>query len=236
MWLSDKIAFFIKSIIDFIFPPLCLGCNQEIDSGFLCANCSKQIFNAYLGVCAKCGYPVGYNERCQHCKTGMVLPRTRALGYYTPPLLPLIHALKYEGKKSLVKILGRALAGLLNSDPILRKADAIVPIPLHPARERERGFNQAFLLGLEIAQLTGIPLVNVLKRKKNTKSQTQLVTEERILNMQGAFSLKDQRIVNNQKIVLIDDVITSGATINSAAQTLLSAGAGAVYGLVIARA
>lgn len=236
MGLKNKLVFFIKSGIDFILPPICLGCHKEINSGFLCPSCNDQITNTWLGVCVKCGYPLGYNENCPHCRTQIILPRTRALGFYKPPLQPLIFALKYEGKKSLAKILGRALAGLLNSDPMLRQADALIPIPLHPARQRERGFNQASLLGLEIAQLTGIPIVNALRRKKNTKSQTQLLMKERILNMQDAFKLEDHTPIVNQQVVLIDDVMTSGATINSAAQILLQAGAGAVYGLVIARA
>jgi ComF family protein len=236
MWLKNKLAYFFKTLFDFLFPPICLGCDKEIDEGLICYQCANQISNSALGVCARCGYPLGYNEGCKHCKTGPVLPRTRALGGYTEPLSPLIHALKYQGKKSLAEIFGRGLTGLLNSDPILKQADAIIPIPLHPARQRERGYNQTELLGLELSRQTGIPIINALKRKKNTKSQTTLDPAKRRENMRGAFAVKDNSTIQNKKVILIDDVITSGATINSATQTLLNGGAKEVYGLVIARA
>ncbi len=236
MSLKNRISWFFNSFLDFLFPPICLSCNQEIDKGLVCFQCLYKINRSPLGVCAKCGYPLGYNQDCQHCKSMLILPRTRALGFYSEPWLPLIHALKYQGKKSLAKIFGRSMSGLLNSDPMLKQADALVPIPLHSARKRERGFNQAELLSLEISDQTGIPILNALKRKKNTKSQITLDPKERIENMQGAFIIKDKQMVINKRVILIDDVITTGATISSAAQVLQNAGAQEVYGLVVARA
>jgi ComF family protein len=236
VWLKNRLAYFFKALNDFLFPPVCLGCNKEIDAGLVCSQCSKQINTSTLGVCARCGYPLGYKQNCKHCPTGPVLPRTRALGGYNEPFLPLIHALKYQGKKSLAKIFGKGLTGLLNSDPILKQADAIIPIPLHPARQRERGYNQTELLGLELSRQTGIPIINALRRKKNTKSQTTLDPAKRQENMRGAFVVKNTPLVLNKKVILIDDVMTSGATISSAAQTLLNAGVYEVYGLIIARA
>ncbi|MFB0509491.1 MAG: ComF family protein [bacterium] len=234
--IRSKISYFFKSVLDFLFPPICFGCNKEIDSGIVCYQCYNKITGSWLGVCAQCGYPLGYNQSCKNCKSSLTLPRIRALGFYTEPFLPLIHALKYQGKKSLAEIFGKALTGLLNSDPILKQAEVLVPVPLHPARKRERGFNQSELLGFEVSRLTGIPVVNALRRKKNTKSQTTLDSKKRIENMQEAFIIKDNKTVVNKKVILIDDVITSGATINSAAQTLLEAGVREVFGLVIARA
>lgn len=235
MWLRNKLAYFFKALFDFLFPPICLGCNKEIETGLICFQCSNKINTSALGVCARCGYPLKYDERCKNCRTKVVLPRTRALGGYTEPFSPLIQALKYQGKKSLAEIFGKGLTGLLNSDPILKQADAIIPIPLHPARQRERGYNQTELLGLELSRQTGIPIINALKRKKNTKSQTTLIGSKRQENMRGAFVVKNIPLVLNKKVILIDDVMTSGA-INSAAQTLLKAGVDEVYGLVIARA
>ena len=236
MSLKNRIGWFFNSFLDFLFPPLCLSCNQEIDKGLVCFQCLDKINRTSLGVCAKCGYPLGYNQDCKHCKVRLNLPRTRALGFYSEPWLPLIHALKYQGKKSLAKIFGHSMTGLLNSDPILKQADAIIPIPLHPARKRERGFNQAELLSLAISDQTGIPIHNALKRKKNTKSQVTLAPKERIENMQGAFIIRDKEMIVNKRVILIDDVITSGATISSAAQVLQNAGVKEVYGLVVARA
>jgi ComF family protein len=169
MWLRNRLTFLIKSFLDFLFPPVCLGCNKEIDTGLVCYQCKSKINSSSLGVCASCGYPVGYNQNCKYCKTGLILPRIRALGFYSEPFRPLIHALKYQGKKSLAKILGSALTVLLNSDPILKKGDILVPIPLHSARLRERGFNQSELIGLEISKRSGLPILNALKRKKKYK-------------------------------------------------------------------
>ena len=236
MWLRDKLAYFFKALFDFLFPPICLGCDKEIETGLICYQCANQISTSALGVCARCGYPLKYYESCKNCRTDVILPRTRALGGYTEPFSPLIHALKYQGKQSLAKIFSKGLTGLLNSDPILKQADAIIPIPLHPARQRERGYNQTELLGLELSRQTCIPIINALKRKKNTKSQTTLNPAKRQENMRGAFVVKNSSLVLNKKVILIDDVMTSGATISSAAQTLLNAGVYEVYGLVVARA
>jgi ComF family protein len=236
MWLRNKFAYFFKALFDFLFPPICLGCDKEIDKGLICNQCINQIYTSALGVCARCGYPLKHNESCKHCRTNVILPRTRALGGYTEPFSPLIHALKYQGKKSLAEIFGRGLTGLLNSDPILKQADGIIPIPLHPSRQRERGYNQTELLAKEISSQIGIPIMSALKRKKNTKSQTTLDGVKRQKNMLDAFAVKDNSTILNKKVILIDDVITSGATINSAAQALLNGGAKEVYGLVIARA
>ncbi|MEO0092971.1 MAG: phosphoribosyltransferase family protein [candidate division WOR-3 bacterium] len=107
---------------------------------------------------------------------------------------------------------------------------------MHPARLRERGFNQAELLGIELAKLTGIPLINALRRQRNTKSQTKLAITERISNMQGAFGVQDASVIYQKKVILIDDVITTGATLASAAKTLFENGVSGVFGLVIARA
>jgi competence protein ComFC len=236
MWLRNKLTYFFKALFDFLFPPICLGCDKEIETGLICYQCSNQISTSALGVCARCGYPLKYDERCKHCRTNVILPRTRALGFYSEPFPPLIHALKYQGKKSLAEIFGKGLTGLLNSDPVLKQADAIIPIPLHPARQRERGYNQTELLAIELSRQTGIPIISTLKRKKNTKSQTILDPDRRQENMRGAFVVKNTPLVLNKKVILIDDVMTSGATISSAAQTLSKAGADEVYGLVIARA
>ena len=88
MWLRNNLAYFFKALFDFLFPPICLGCDKEIDKGLICDQCLNQISTSALVVCARCGYPLSYNQNCQNCKTGQVLPRTRALGGYTEPFSP----------------------------------------------------------------------------------------------------------------------------------------------------
>ncbi len=134
-------------------------------------------------------------------------------------------------------MLGGALAGLVESDPELKGADYICPVPLHRARLRERGYNQSGLLAAEVAVSTGLSLVEPLVRVRNTGTQTSLPDDEaRTDNMRGAFRVKSGVDLRDRRIVLVDDVFTSGATLDAGGRQLLKAGASAVLGLVVAAA
>jgi ComF family protein len=158
----------------------------------------------------------------------------RALGHYTSPFSNLVHQLKYYDRRSLAPALGRPMAGLMMSDATLKRAELIVPIPLHPARFRERGYNQSQLLAEQVSQLTRVPWNDALKRVRNTRDQVNLKDEARRKNLEGAFALRPEASVRNQKVLLIDDVATTGATLNSAAKALILAGATEVVALVVA--
>jgi len=164
------------------------------------------------------------------------LKRIRTLGGYDSPRKELIGELKYHHKPSLAKILGREMGVILNSDPILKTSDIIIPIPLHPARKRERGYNQAELLAEEISRFTHIPFSDCLERVKNTKAQVTLSERERLENVKGAFKLKKGVDISGKRVILVDDVFTTGATLNAAALSLLEGGAEEVYGLTAAAA
>ena len=223
-------------ILDFFYPPLCFGCGEEISGGFLCFSCYEKLFISSLAVCPKCGRPVPYFTRCQECQPRLNLSRVRALGLYQPPFKGMIEEFKYKGKRKLAEILGDALSLILANDPFLKKADLLVPIPLHPAKIRERGYNQSELLARTIARRTNLPVACALKRKRNTQSQTKLSSrEERFRNMENVFVRQDKEEVRGKRIILIDDVLTSGATLSSAARVLLEGGAEEVYGLVVAK-
>jgi ComF family protein len=158
----------------------------------------------------------------------------RALGRYAPPFSNLVHQLKYYDRRSLSPVLGRPLAGLVMSDATLKRAELIVPIPLHPSRLRERGYNQSQLLAIQVSQLTGIPWDDALNRVRRTRDQTALNDEEREKNLAGAFALKPKAAVRGGKILLIDDVATTGATLSNAAAILRLSGAAEVVALVVA--
>lgn len=235
----------IQAIFDFIFPPLCFGCDKEItrkqspDSNLLCPKCFIALYTSGLGVCFHCGFPRFPGKNPHHCKKDFRLKRVRALGFFSPPFSPLIHHLKYHSKERIANILGDGLAWLLSNDGLLKRADFLIPVPLHPSRVRERGFNQSELLAQRVAVTAKIPLIQPLVRKKNTKPQTRLTTEARIENMRDAFSLKNNYSLSQftgKKGILVDDVMTTGATFNSCAQVLLNAGIKEVYGLVVAAA
>lgn len=231
------------ALLDFVFPPRCYGCEKDIERGFICEKCFTQVTATALGVCAVCGMPKDWNEQCEHLifKSGIkasTLSRIRALGKYKPPYKGLVHNFKYHNKRKIAQVLGLGLANVITSDPILSRADYVVPIPLHPARLRERGYNQSLLLAEQTAFNSGLNLLDCLQRKKNTKSQTQIDYTARAENIKDAYQLKQKIsvLLKDKRVILIDDVITTGATLSEAGRVLLQNGVKEVYGLVVTTA
>ncbi len=130
------------------------------------------------------------------------------------------------------------MGNLVKNDPILSKAELIVPVPLHPARKRERRYNQSEILAEEVSKITGIETLNILKRTKNTKTQTELSPTERRKNVKNAFCVRKtyKKTISNKRVLLIDDVMTTGATLDECSKILLKEGAIETYGVVIAGA
>ena len=235
---ASSARFLLKSLTDFVFPPICYGCDSEIEAGLVCEACRLDLFTHELAVCPKCGRPCTRTaETCGQCREEFSLSRVRGLGLYVPPFDKLIHAFKYSGKTKVGELLGQAMAALVQQDEVLSTADAVCPIPLHPARLRERGFNQSLLLAAAISMSTRIPLAEFLARTKNTATQTLKTSPEaRLKNLAGAFRLRPDADVRGRKVLLVDDVMTTGATLDQAAQELLKGGAVSVPGVVIAAA
>ena len=191
--------------------------------------------------CGRCGVPFG-NEAplhgtplCALCRRGATpFEWARGFGAYEGHLRQLIHLLKYAGMEPLAKPLGRRLASLLaDAGPV----DLIVPVPLHWWRRWRRGFNQSELLAAEVSRFTGTPLgARVLRRRRNTASQTGLTSHQRRLNVRGAFVVRQPEAVAGKTIVLVDDVITTGATVGACTRALRRAGAARVLVLSLARA
>jgi ComF family protein len=148
----------------------------------------------------------------------------------------VIHDFKYGRHLHLRHLAGRWLTEALN-DPRLtgRRFRLIVPVPLHPARKRERGFNQAELLGRELHRACGVPLGDVLQRIRYTTTQTQFDRSERMENLRGAFRLRDGCDVQGFRILLVDDVLTTGSTLSECASVLKKAGAISVHAATAAR-
>ena len=147
-----------------------------------------------------------------------------------------MHRLKYEKAQHLRHYLGRMLAAGFR-DPRVREAppDALVPVPLHPAREREREFNQAQLLASVASDRLGIPVLDCLLRFRYTRTQTNFHREERFANLDGAFRLRRGADIAGKRLALVDDVLTTGATAQACARALKAAGAAAVHLAVIAK-
>ena len=236
--LAGSVRFLLKSLADFVYPPICYGCDTEVEEGLVCEGCRLALFTHELAVCPRCGRPCTRTaETCGQCEEEFSLSRVRALGLYVPPFNELVQAFKYSGKTTVGELLGRALAALVQQDEVLSAADAVCPIPLHPARLRERGFNQSLLLAAAIAMSSGIPLADYLVRRKNTSTQTAKTSpEKRRKNLEDAFRLRPDADVAGKTVLLVDDVMTTGATLNPAARELLKGGAASVLGAVVAAA
>ncbi len=208
-------------------------CDKETDKGMVCHNCLNYLPLVKPPLCRHCGRPVKKGASCPFCSNESKLDHGRAWLVFMPPSDRLIHHYKYRKKTKLVHLFGRAMALLIRTDPTLKHADIMTPVPLFWWKRLRRGYNQAALLSKIIGQETGIPVKDLLKRVKNTKTQTRLSESEREKNVLNAFTVQMNNI-KDQSVLLIDDVLTTGATLNECARVLKQAGAAEVYSCVAA--
>ena len=172
--------------------------------------------------------------RCALCRRGLRgFDAAYSFGFYEEELRELIHVFKYGRVQTLAKPLGRFLASAL---PREQTFDVIVPMPLYWRKRWRRGFNQAALLARELARRTHIPVSNALRRVKDTAAQAGLTNAKRRRNVSGAFRARNKTALSGQRVLLIDDVLTTGATAASCARALRAAGARQVTLLTLARA
>jgi len=241
-------------ILDILFPPICLNCRKSFNhqNKLICENCLSLIKINYTLFCPICRARLADNKRvCAHYydydddhdkKKRSFYYYLAAAGNYDDPVLQnLIHYFKYKRFKNLAPILGEILIKYLNNlfENWKLKIEnfIIVPVPLHPRRERERGFNQAKILAEIVAHHFNLTLIDALKRIKNTKPQAKIKDiEKRMKNISNCFVTKSQEVIKGKNIILIDDVFTSGATINEAVKVLKQNGAKKVIALVLAKA
>jgi competence protein ComFC len=220
--------------IDWLYPPHCGGCQNQ--GARWCSDCqSKTELISTSPVCLICGIPQNGAVLCHNCQT--VLPHFNALrawAVYKGPVRQAVHRLKYKRNIGLGEVFGRRLMDCMLN--LHWQVDAIIPVPLGVARLAQRGYNQASLLARPVAWGLGLDyLPQALLRVRETRSQVDLSVQERRQNVTGAFNACHDQ-VKGRKIVVIDDVATSGATIDACAAALLDAGAVEVYGLTLTRA
>ncbi|MEK9168324.1 MAG: ComF family protein [Patescibacteria group bacterium] len=231
----------IKEIIfDILFPPICVNCQKHLDdkNRLICEKCLSLIKINNTLFCSVCRARLAENKKICHRDAPYLLA---AAGNYDDPVLQnLIHYFKYKKFENLAPILGELLIEylkLLNFETFKLLNFIIVPIPLHPSRERERGFNQAKLLAEITASHFNLLLVDELKRIKNNEPQAKMKnSEKRTKNIFGCFEIKNSNLVKGKNIILVDDVFTSGATMNEAVKILKKNGAGKIIALVLAKA
>ncbi len=235
---------FIKSVIDFVFPPICYICGSHFDSEGemgICPHCLSQIKYIECPFCTLCGKPfcseVVTDHLCGDCLTRKrYFGKARAVGYYDGVLRKATHLLKYKLKNHLALHLGNIMAQqvqyLLNGIAY----HSIIPVPLHPERLRKRGFNQSLFLARSVSEKYKIPLDGyTLIRNKWTEPQVGLSERDRKDNVRGAFLIIKRDKVTDRNILLVDDVYTSGNTVEECSKTLIKAGASRVDVLTLAR-
>jgi competence protein ComFC len=226
-----------EDILDLIFPQHCVICKKYLSrqEKNVCQACWDNLAQLPSPFCAECKSFIEKDKQCKHCGNEKKFVLVYSLGNFDERYQSLIYAFKYNQLINLGRRLGYALGEKIKEDRGFLESDFIIPVPLHPSRKRKRGFNQSEILALEVAQELNIPVLrDVLKRKKRTKDQTTLNAKQREENVRGAFKVKNEDRISNKKVILVDDVITTGATLRECAKTLIQAGAKEVLGITLA--
>jgi len=235
----------IAHLLDYFFPPRCLLCTERIErqAGVLiCSSCLSAITCIESSSCPRCGKPFltenGDDHWCGAClESESLLTIVRALGRYEDRMRSLIHLIKYKQTFAAISVIGYLLDRHTRWDAELAAHDIIVPVPLHKRRLRQRGFNQAVHWGALVSKKYRIPLARqLLERTKWTTPQVTLRGDRRKTNVRNAFRVLESSNVRHASVLLVDDVYTTGATVQECARMLQKAGAFRVDGFVIARA
>src|SRR5215471_3664303 len=234
---------FLGGIASLLYPPSCTICSASVEPGeYLCEECGSKVSRIAPPFCSKCSEPfdgaITTQFACANCAHRKIYFETAVSAYRARGIVRhVILNFKYGRQIHLRHLVARWLRAAFD-DPRLRDRhfDAIVPVPLHPARERERGFNQAALLAEWLSERLSLPLRPALERVHYTTTQTAFDRAERMQNLRGAFRLRKKADVRSLRVLLIDDVLTTGSTLSECARVLKEAGAQSVHAATAARA
>jgi ComF family protein len=238
---ADGVRALLRAVLDLALPRLCAVCREPVEGHGLCPGCWSKLSFISRPYCERLGIPFVYDPgpgilSMEAIADPPAYHRARAAVRFDEISRALVHALKYGDRLDLAPMMGRWLyqAGR----EILAEADALVPVPLHWRRNWARRFNQSAMLAAAVSAESGVPVVaDVLKRVKATAQQVGLSRSERAANIQGAFRVPKEHkaAVVGRRLIVVDDVLTSGATVEGCARALLRAGAANVDVLVFAR-
>ena len=228
------------SLIAVFIAPGCAACTRPLERptlGPVCAACWRAVVSITPPFCTQCGDPLAtwrragiQSSRCPRCRRRpSAITSARAVGSYTGSLRAILHAFKYGRRQSLAGPLGELMADAAGE--LLEGIDLAVPVPLHWRRRRQRGFNQAQAL----ARTLGLSWRDALRRTRSTRSQTDLPAAQRHRNVRDAFAVRRRAGVSGLVILIVDDVSTTGATLEACARVLRAAGAREVRALTVAR-
>src|SRR5579872_5851030 len=230
-----------RMALDIALPTLCVACREPVDGEGVCAECWSKLSFIEPPYCPRLGIPFVYDPGPELLSMEAIAnppayARARAAVRYDDVARSLVHALKYQDRTDLAPTMGRWMARA--GRELLREADVLVPVPLHWRRGWSRRYNQSGALARIIERQTGVAVAaEALRRIRRTEQQIGLSRPQRANNVQGAFKVAPDRqhLIAGRRVVLIDDVLTSGATVDACARALLRAKAAAVDVLVFAR-
>ena len=233
----------LPAIASLLYPPVCAICARSVEAGeYLCAECNDKTMPIVPPFCELCSEPfagaIADSFTCANCahrtlhfETAVAVYRSRGI------VRRVIHDYKYRRQTHLRNVVARWLGETLDDIRLRgRRFDLIVSVPLHPTRQRERGFNQAALLAELLSARISLPHQSLLERVRYTTTQTAFDRAERMENLRNAFRLRKKMDVRDLRVLLIDDVLTTGSTLSECARVLKEAGAASVHAATAARA
>lgn len=223
-------AALVRSTLELLLPRACAACGGASANGtadLICSLCWSRLPALAHPQCPRCGHPT-LGESCALCATLPPFIRAvRSVCWVPHPVSSgIVGALKYDGWQAVGREMAVRMARLPWPSDVVRERAAVIPVPLHPTRERERGFNQAAELAAALGAHWRVPAwADVLTRNRTTETQTRLTPAERSANVHEAFRVRDGARLHGQHVVLVDDVLTTGATLNACAKALFDGGA-----------
>lgn len=245
----------LAAFLRLLFPPRCQVC-QSLGPESLCARCREAAAPIVPPLCHLCGMPFDphthHGLRCPACRAGREFDRARSAYYYFGTIREALLRMKYHDRPCLAEPLGDLVVDVLmavpaegsTADPLyaappvipLQEVEAVVPVPLHPRRSRQRGFNQSALLAERVASRLGLPVLSeTLRRVRDTPPQVGLSAADRATNVRGAFGPGQIDPARGKNVLLLDDMMTTGATVSECARVLKGDGVSQVYVLTLAR-
>jgi ComF family protein len=230
-----------QTVVNLCYPPFCVSCRSSLEQGLLCRDCLESAVRITAPFCQVCSRPysgeMGAPFSCPDCEDHPPAFDCVATRYQANGLVrDLIHRFKYSGEFHLRQILANWLEEALSDPRISREPfDAFVPVPLHTTRIRERGYDQIAALVELMAKRSHRPVWACLRRSRYTESQTRFSRKERLQNLRNAFELRKGSSVLGKRLLLVDDVLTTGSTLDECARILKAHGAESVRAITVAR-
>lgn len=242
--MNPHIKSYVTSFLELIYPEkntcfICETCNEKIADVYICPDCEKKLKKIQPPVCSKCSKPINYRssiDLCSECcDTKRYFTMSKSPYAYEGIIQKAIHRYKYHNKPYFYKFFGSLIINFME-EINYTNFDLIVSVPLHPSKMRKRGYNQSELIAKYLASKLSIPYADVLKRTKKTSPQSGQSKSQRRRNIKDAFEIKSpaEKVINSS-ILLVDDIYTTGSTVDECSKVLVNYGAANVYVITIAR-